>query len=690
MWKRRYSRASARAPVALQIGILALLAFWLGNAAHAEPESLDPASSPGEEAAFFAEIPSVYAASKYEQKVTEAPAAISIITRDEIQKLGYRRMSEILGSAPGMFTTYDRNYDYLAVRGFGIAGDYNSRVLFLVDGHRINDAVYGLVSLGSDFPIDIDLIDRVEIVRGPSSSVYGSNAFLGVVNVITRKGRDFQGAELSAGGGSLDSYLGRGTYGNRFDNGVEMLVSGSYYGSKGRDHLFFEAFDDPATNDGVVRNADEDEAFRFLGEISFRDWKLQIAHSDRRKEVPTASYGTVFGTDETYTKDAFTWTDLSYQGDVGDGWLVSGRAFYDRYDYDADYLYDYPPVTTNRDIVIGERWGAELGVTQRFFDRHIVSVGTELDHNFRQDQENRDRTPHYSYLDDDRDSVDFGFYIQDEVTIFDWLRLNAGVRYDRDGEFGGTVNPRLASIFQPFEGTTLKLLYGTAFRAPSTYELYYQDDGETQKPNSNLNPETIETFEVVWEQAVGRHIQLAASGYYSTIEDLIELTTDPSDGLFVFQNRSKLEAFGLELGVEGRWRNGLEAALSYALQRTEDRSTNERLANSPTHLASGRVIVPVVPDLLFAGVDLRYISERKTLQATRVDDSFLTGVTVLNRNLIPGLEVQFGIDNLFDVERFDPASAEHDQSSIEQDGRIFFVKMTYQFDPVSSLWKRGR
>ena len=145
----------------------------------------------------------------------------------------------------GFFVTYDRNYQYLGVRGFNRPGDYDTRILLLVDGHRLNDNVYESAAIGTESPIDVDLIDRVEIIRGPSSSLYGTNAFFGVINVITKRGRDLKGLEFSTEIGGYDSYKGRISYGNKFHNGVEMLFSGSFYDSAGRGRLFYKEFDRP-------------------------------------------------------------------------------------------------------------------------------------------------------------------------------------------------------------------------------------------------------------------------------------------------------------------------------------------------------------------------------------------------------------------------------------------------------------
>ncbi|MGC2061858.1 MAG: TonB-dependent receptor plug domain-containing protein, partial [Thermodesulfovibrionales bacterium] len=161
------------------------------------------------------EIEIVSGASKFEQKVTEAPSSVSIVTADDIKKFGYRTIADILRSLRGFFVTYDRNYSYVGMRGFGRPGDYNSRFLLLIDGHRTNDAIYDSASIGTEAVIDVDLIDRVEVIRGPGSSiVYGSNAVFAVVNIITRRGRDVKTLEASGEAGSFNTYKGRLTYGN--------------------------------------------------------------------------------------------------------------------------------------------------------------------------------------------------------------------------------------------------------------------------------------------------------------------------------------------------------------------------------------------------------------------------------------------------------------------------------------------
>jgi outer membrane receptor for ferrienterochelin and colicin len=151
----------------------------------------------------------VYSASKRVQNSSDAPSSVTVITADEIQRYGYRSLAEILESVRGFYVTYDRDYSFVGVRGFGRLGDSNNRLLVLIDGHRINDNVFGQPYLGTEFLVDVDMIERIEIIRGPSSSLYGADAFFAVINVITRKGSELKGGELSFADASYETYQGR-------------------------------------------------------------------------------------------------------------------------------------------------------------------------------------------------------------------------------------------------------------------------------------------------------------------------------------------------------------------------------------------------------------------------------------------------------------------------------------------------
>jgi iron complex outermembrane receptor protein len=646
-------------------------------AARSQTDLPTPPTS-GEELIVFQEIPSVFGASRYDQKVTEAPSSVTIITADDIKRLGARSMIDVLRRVNGFFVTYDRNYNYLGFRGFNRPGDFNSKVLLLVDGHRLNDNIYDQAGLGTESLVDVDLVDRIEIIRGPSSSLYGSNAFFGVINVITKRGRDIQGVEVSGEAGSFDSYRGRATWGNKYTSGLEVLVSGSYFESDGDDRLYFPEFDDPATNFGVAEDADDDRFPSGLLKLSYRGMTLQAGHVSREKGIPTASYGTVFNTDETRSTDERTYLDLGVRRHVSDDTEVMARFYYDHFYYQGDYLYDVPALVLNQDRSTSEWMGAELKVDRIFLENHKVTAGLEFIESFRQDLDNSDEFPAASYLDVSESSNNWAVFLQDEFTVRDGLLINAGVRYDEYDSFGGTVNPRLALIFNT-ENTTYKALYGQAFRAPNAYERFYSGTGF--KANGDLDPETIRTYELVAERNLGGRLRASAAAYYYRIHKLISQETDPSDGLLVFQNRDDIGAHGLEIefDLEGQWPLGLDGRLSYAIQRTEDLELDQRLTNSPQHIAKLNLLLPLIPRKVSVALDLNYVSSRHTLAGDTTGGYTTTNLTIFTQRFLRGMELSGSVYNLFDREYGDPGSGEHLQDTIEQDGRTFWLKLKYAF-----------
>lgn len=643
-----------------------------------DPPSAKATSS--RESTLFEEIPSVYGAAKYDQKVNEAPAAVIIITDEQIKKYGYRNFAQILDSVPGLFTSNDRNYGYLGVRGFNRPGDYTSRVLLLVDNHRLNDAVYDQGGAGTEMPIDVDLIDHVEIIKGPGSSLYGTNAFLGIVNVITKRGRDIKGAEVSGEAASFNTYRSRLTYGNKFSNGVEMLLSGSLSDSEGHRELYYPAF--ASTNNGIAKDADRDSLSYYTGKFSYADFTLLGGYQWRKKNVPTAAFETVFNDNRNNTVDERTYLDLVYQHEFVNQLNVKARLYYDRYYYRGNFPFDYaatgtPPFTMNQDVAQSDWWGAELTVTKRLFDQHKVTIGTEYRDQFRLNQSNRDIEPPVTYLDDKHRSNLIAAYLQDEWALMEHLVLTAGVRHDQYSTFGGTTNPR-AALISTWDKTTVKLLYGHAFRAPNPFEQFYVAS-TTNKANPDVKPEKIKTYELVIEQYLGSHLRALGSLYQYDITGLISQTTDPTDGLLFYSNVDNITARGVELTMEGKWPSGLEGRLSYALQTTHNDETERQLTNSPQHLAKANLIVPVIADKLFAGLEGRYTSSRLTLGGNNASPFYILNLSLFSQRIVKGWELSAHLNNLMNQKYGYPGSGEHQQDVINQDGRTFWVKLKYRF-----------
>jgi iron complex outermembrane receptor protein len=424
------------------------------------------------------DVTTVTGASKYQQELTDAPASISIITADDIRKAGYRNLAEALNSVRSFHITYVRSFHNIGVRGFSPLGDSNTRILLMVDGYRLNDGLYESSPLGDDFPVDMDLIDRIEVIRGPGSSLYGTNAFLAVVNVITRNGKDLKGGELSASRGSFNAWSGRATRGVKMTNGADILFSGSYRDSAGIQKLSFPEY--AATNNGIAQDLDGETSWDLLTKVVWKDFSLLLLHQTRDKTVPTAHYGTIFNDPDGMVRDRHTLAGITYNNSRG--WAdLSVRLTYNRYGAKSDYPLDVAGVRTlNRDDNLGEWVGSDL-YASKAIGNHLVTLGMELRWQFTQSLHNYDVTPHASGPDLNQQSLVQGYYVQDEFHILKELILNVGLRSDHYENFGSTSNPRAALIWKPAVGTVLRLTYGEAFRAPNTYEQYYDDNGVTSE-----------------------------------------------------------------------------------------------------------------------------------------------------------------------------------------------------------------
>ncbi|MEP6936442.1 MAG: TonB-dependent receptor [Chthoniobacterales bacterium] len=623
-------------------------------------------------------IDTVFAASKFTQKVTDAPSSVTIVTRDEIQRFGYRTLGEVIRSVRSFDVTYDRNYSYTGVRGFNGLGDYGARVLLLIDGHRTNELIFNTSAVGTDALLDVDLIERVEFIRGPGSAIYGSNAFFAVINVVTRTGASVAGAEVSGSAGSYDTYSGRFTFGRKFKNGIELMLSGTDYSSAGQDRLFFKEFDTPETNHGIASHHDGDRFWSLYGSLSWGDFTLAAGYDDRTKDVPTAAFGGAFNRQFT-TWDNRGFAELRYAHQTQDGWQLAGRLYYDTYDYHTaeDFAAGEGLLIVNNDYARARWWGAEASAGRTFFDRIRITMGSELRVGSTLQIGNYDVHPYFLYQKTDADEQVTGLYAQSDTDILKNLRLSAGVRWDHYSTFGDTVNPRFGLIYNPWKQTTLKLLYGTAFRAPNIYE--EKLDSPAYKPPDHLDPEHINTYEIVAEQYFLSHWRASASGFYNDVSNLIDSKVDPADGLLTFQNLNSIHMRGAELEVEGKWDNGLLMRASYVRQAVEDSGTGQRLPNSPENVFKGHLSVPVWHDKVFGSVELLYTSDRMTLREGHTGDAWLVNTTLFTRQLMPGLECSASIYNVLNQKYRFLGSTEHVQDQLEQDGRSFRLKVTYKF-----------
>jgi outer membrane receptor for ferrienterochelin and colicins len=621
----------------------------------------------------------VFGASVRLQPVTEAPASVSFITAEEIARYGYRTLADILRGVRGMYVTNDRNFSFLGTRGFGRPGDYNSRILLLVNGHRVNDNVVGQAEIGAEFGMDPALFERVEIIRGPASSLYGDSAFFAVVNVITRSGASLDGVSLSVDAGTLDTQLARVSAGRRFADGLDVAAAATYEHSAGVDQLFFPAFDTPATNHGIAVGLDGERSTQLYGQLSYKNFVFTGAYGRRQKDVPTASFGTLFNEHQPpeQTTDRHALAVAEYSRTVG-AYHVTVRGSFDQFSYDGIYptLGDSPgPALVAVNSGRGSSWTAEARLTRALPRRQFLTVGGEFIDNVHQDQRLAYDEPIGEVFAIHHSSVQHAVYVQDEIKLTSWLIANGGLRYDAYEVFQ-RVTPRAALIAIPSPNQSFKYLFGQAFRAPNQYEQNFFNFGEA---TLNLRPESISTHELVWERYLNDWLRTSVSAYWYNATDLITLVPDSSALLgTTYVNGQEVHAKGLELEAQMRLGAGLQGLVSYALQRAHDIETGAALINSPEQMVKLRVSVPGPSKRSFVSGEVLSMSSRQTRAGNILKPTATANVTI-TAPIGPALLLVGSARNVFNAQYGDPVSDLNLQDSIVQNGRTLRIGLTWKF-----------
>ena len=615
----------------------------------------------------------ISSASKYDQSAREAAASVSVITSDEIEAYGYRTLGQALSHVRGFYANDDRNYFYLGARGISRPSDYNNKVLLLLDGHAMNENFYDAAFLDTTFGLDLAAMERIEIVRGPSAAVYGSNAMLAIVNVVTKHSETASGNRLNFETGAFGLKRGALSLLHEFDNGLAVSFSGNLAESEGEDFYFGE-FDDPETNGGIASGLDQDRHVGLHATATWRDLSLAVYGASRRKGIPTGPWEVNFNDPRAETLDARRFAELQFDHDMSSSANLFVRGYYDWYAYDGSYPYEEPGGIW-ADSTDGRWVGSEVRLRWDPIPANRVLVGAEVRRNMRSDYRSGDAEEWY--LRDDFPFTVLSAYIQDELQLGEKVSITLGLRGDDYSDQGGRVSPRGALLFFPREGSTAKLLYGQAFRTPNRWEFNYVD-GDVHKRNPDLKPETIETFELVLEQRLSRILFGAVSLYQFRYEDLIEETTDPVDEMQTYTNVGQVDARGVEVELRARSEGGVGGYASFVHQLTEDVDLDERLTNSPGDQLRAGAFAPLGEHFV-VGADLIHDSERITVQETMTDSYWLANVTLTGKRLLDRIDVQLSAQNVFDSDYRTPGGFEHLQAGIPQRGRYVSLFVGFGF-----------
>ncbi len=615
----------------------------------------------------------VYAASKFAQDAADAPAAVTVLTAGDIRAFGWRTLAEVLNAVRGFSIREDRLYSYVGVRGFGPPGDYSSRVLVMVDGMRINDNIYDQAVAGREFPLAVELIERVEVIAGPGSALYGSNAVLAVINVVTQTSTQLGGGSATVGVGAQGTRSVSLRQGLRVGQG-SLVIAGRAERRPGGDRYYPE-FDSPPASDGVARGQDGERDSKLYLKWTQGEWTAALLASRREKTVPTAAYGVDFHVPATNV-DTYAMADLHWQHALAQGQQLLVRGTLARYDFKSTASY----VGDGFVNLVDGRWASgELRWLNQAHVGHQFVVGVELQKNIRQVM----RTQSFA-VDGPTPTLVRGsgqrwaLFGNDDWALSAQWRLALGLRADHLLDGQTQLTPRAGLVWSPTPGMNWKLLRGRAFREPNAYESQYSDNvGFVANPA--LSIERLNATELALDWRVWPQLRVAASTFRYEARGLITQQVQADSGALQFQNLGAAQAKGSELEIDHVSEAGWRTRASWSAQHTRDRSHQMALVNSPRSLLKLHLTGPLPVPGWRLGAEAQRTGQRVSASGDVLPAQTLTNLTLQWRPATAKWSVMGVLYNALD-QRFDDASGpEHVQRTLLRDGRRWALQGTVGF-----------
>jgi iron complex outermembrane receptor protein len=613
----------------------------------------------------------------YNQKITETPNSIIIISSNDIQLYGYQSVSELISTLQGIYTRNDLNYEYTGSRGFDRPSSFNNN-LVLINGHVLNELIYGSQSLDNYLGIDMDDISRVEIIQGPSSTLYGSGAMVSVINIILKDAKELDGLKAGIRYGTYDNKYTHLNFGKTFGD-FSISLTGRY-GDKGGNDFFFEKFKD-TNSDGFTRNLDWEKHYASTLQAKYKDFSLNFYYANREKAIPNAPYDADFNTGTNESIDKRYFVNLLYNKEINSDKVIKARLFYDAYEYWDVFYYDSEP---EYDKSNGIWFGTEIEFTwdinpqnRIFFGTNITSVSKAV-------------SLYYNNIEVFNETdIPFTFgsvFIQDNYQIVNNLALNIGIRADFISYYTPNFNPRLAIIYNTSQNTTLKYILNSGFRTPSIYELFAGEQ-DFKVVDTGLRPESILSNEIIWDNLISDEFNYSISVYHNKFSNVIDFAfknNENPDSGYVFKNIPNISAFGIEASFRGKVDFGLNWYFNLTFQRTLD-SLNNQISNSPQIMVKGGVGINLIEDFSIS-LESKYESNRKTVYNENTDEYYILDaninyIPVINNSnsifhFLNNLQLSLRIKNLFDKIYYLPGPYWISTNSIEQYGRILTFSLS--------------
>ncbi len=724
------------------------------------------ATPPSEESSFFdlsleqlSDL-EISVATKTAISKTKAPSIVSVITANEIRNMGARDLEDILRTVPGYEVRQDSQAMQVGVRGIYAAEGRNNKILFMIDGNNI-----GILYSGDPFwylrGIPIDHIHRIELIRGPGSALYGENAFAGVINIITKDGSS--PSKISFQTGSYGTYKTTAEIAHKTED-YKLYVYADHYKTGGPDEYvssdaapsIFSLPPMPGTTNYDL------EYYNIQTKINYKDFYFNaFLHKTLEHQRPIG-FTNVWG-DEDDVKDYSYFAELGYEHPISDKGSLLTKLSYNFFQFDtvfelfseqvaeaANLLYPppgYPPgkglhsgPTCKNSKIKGELilnynllddWNLVCGLhyedqeqydldsnpaNGNFNDFQVIINGTPYDplQSFGgqwfviPETRNWNREKHRKIAAAYAQSMfDIASYFG--VKQISNLSLTLGLRYDDYNDIGSCTNPRAGIVFGPTENLYFKLLYGTAFRAPTFNELFTLVDPAADG-NPDLEPETLTTIEFLVGYHFTENIETTVTYFNTKLEDLIEIRPDPDPTILrSYQNIGELESNGIEGEIRVKFGKNKYAYFNLTYQDVKN-TTSETITSTPSGFSytqcdyfpggtpsfMSNIGINYDPfEWMIANISFKYVGKRKRSDEKiwngdileyvdsrdQIDPQYLLNATLTLSDLsyAKGWEFQASCYNALNEDYRDPDDSAQITYDFPRGGRSYLMKLSKTF-----------
>ncbi|MBI5555636.1 MAG: TonB-dependent receptor [Elusimicrobia bacterium] len=650
-------------------------------------------------------MPIVITAAKKEQTIGEAAGVVTIITAEQIKQMGARNLMDVLRTVPGFAILQDSNEHLAVLRG--IYASTNQKFLVMRDGHRLNDWMWNAIE--HDYSISLANVKRIEIVRGPGASLYGSAALCGVVNIITQNAEEVDGTRLELGCGSPQQIKGDVVYGKKYNADEALLAWGSIYRTEG-EKADISMGKDAATNrvDGYML-VDKRSPSYDVG-MKIREGKFVFSGALRKSDYiqPGGNGGQLYVKDR---KEIVEFRQTFYYGQLDLTWndkiaeLITVKLnqywdylYWESWQWAAQARDQLPQGRVFNWDVEGQSYGINYSGSCNLGEGSIL-IGIQAE---QRDLFKSTASMNYSlptgyplnsnpvYLTESMLKPGGEYYLaayaQGDYKFLEQIMINVGVRDDYYKDIGGSINPRVALIYNPdfLKEFYWKGIYGKAFLNPSYF--YRFNSGKIGYfGGPDLKPEVMNSYQTEFSYYFGKTGAVKVVGFYNTLHDLISQKA----GYTTYINYGKISMEGVEGEASVNIMDELSLFANYTFQKPDIGNTDPAqivrgtIKNVPTKMANAGInYAPIKYVNLNLAANWHGLIESPTkttmtdFGATyQIPQAVLLNLNIIAKEFFNTMEVAVNINNLLNTEYYLGGTV----TPYRQPGRWILATVGYKF-----------